>query len=105
MPMPSWLLRIHQFSRLPRLTQLPLGVEITMLLVIKICLLIVLARLCFAEPQAKHMRMPTVLVEQHLLAPATAAVTSLCAAPGNCSAAPDAVNHSPTTSERTHASH
>jgi hypothetical protein len=103
MPMPSWLLRAHQLSRLPRLTQLPLGIEITMLLVIKISLLIVLARLCFAEPQAKHMRMPTALVEQHLLSPA-APSTTLCAAPANCAGLSVSPHHSPTI-EVTHDSH
>jgi hypothetical protein len=104
MPMPSWLLRVHQLSRLPRLTQLPLGVEITMLLVIKISLLFVLARLCFAEPQAKHMRMPTALVEQHLLAPA-APSTTVCAAPANCTGLPDSPHQSTAIIEVTHASH
>lgn len=94
MPMPSWLFRAHRWSRLPRLTQLPLGVEITLLLVIKIALLTVLAKTFFAAPQAKHMRMPTALVEQHLLAPAPAA-----------SGTPAPTVYSSPTTEVTHASH
>nr|WP_198980761.1 cytochrome oxidase putative small subunit CydP [Herbaspirillum sp. ASV7] len=56
--------------KLPRLTRLPLGVEITILLVIKIALITVLAKTFFAHPEAKHMRMPTASVEQRMLAPA-----------------------------------
>ncbi|NUU00813.1 cytochrome oxidase putative small subunit CydP [Herbaspirillum robiniae] len=57
-------------GKLPRLTQLPLGVEITLLLIIKLALITVLARTFFAHPEAKHMRMPTASVEQRMLAPA-----------------------------------
>ncbi|AON55286.1 cytochrome oxidase putative small subunit CydP [Herbaspirillum seropedicae] len=53
--------------KLPRLTQLPLGVEITLLLVIKIALITVLAKTFFAHPQAKHMQMPVQSVEQRML--------------------------------------
>jgi hypothetical protein len=49
---------------------LPLGVEITLLLVIKIALITVLAKTFFAHPEAKHMRMPVQSVEQRMLAPA-----------------------------------
>jgi hypothetical protein len=56
-------------ARWPRLTALPLAAEITVLLTIKLALLCVLARLFFAEPEAKHMRMEPVRVEQRLLAP------------------------------------
>lgn len=66
-------------SRLPRLTNLPLGVEITLLLVIKISLITVLAKTFFAEPQAKHMRMPTASVEQHLLSSSTTPPPSFAA--------------------------
>jgi len=63
--------------RWPRLTQLPLGVEITLLLVIKIALITVLAKTFFAHPEAKHMQMPVQRVEQRMLSfttpqPATA---------------------------------
>jgi hypothetical protein len=57
-------------GKLPRLTQLPLGVEIILLLIIKLALITVLARTFFAHPEAKHMRMPTASVEQRMLAPA-----------------------------------
>ena len=53
--------------KLPRLTQLPLGVEITLLLVIKIALITVLAKTFFAHPEAKHMQMPVQSVEQRML--------------------------------------
>jgi hypothetical protein len=92
MPMPSWLLRICRCSRLPRVTQLPFGVEITMLLVIKICLLMVLARLCFAEPQVEHMHMPATVAGQHSLIPAA---TALCAPSGNCTGLPVSPKHVP----------
>ncbi len=76
MPWPSWLFRIHRLSRLPRLTQLPLGAEIALILLVKIAILTVLAKTFFSEPQAKKMRMPTEQVEQHLLAPAPFTVTT-----------------------------
>jgi len=93
MPISAWLLRTHKLSRLPRLSQLPLGMEITLLLLLKITLLFILARAFFSEPQAKHMHMPTALVEQHLLASAPAPATL------------PASDHSSTTTEVTHASH
>lgn len=55
--------------RRPRLTALPLAAEITILLAVKLALLFVLARLFFAEPEAKHMRMEPARVEQRLFAP------------------------------------
>ena len=57
--------------RWPRLTQLPLGVEITLLLVVKIALITVLAKTFFAHPEAKHMQMPVQRVEQRMLSSAT----------------------------------
>jgi hypothetical protein len=56
-------------ARWLRLTALPLAAEIAVLLAVKLALLFVLARLFFAEPQAKHMRMEPTRVEQRLLAP------------------------------------
>ncbi|MFJ9533407.1 cytochrome oxidase putative small subunit CydP [Herbaspirillum sp. NPDC101396] len=95
MSRPSWLLRTHSLWRLPRLTKLPLGAEIALILVVKIALLTVLAKTFFSEPQAKKMRMPTAQVEQHLLAPA----------PESASPASITTNASPSTSEVPHASH
>ena len=63
----AWLARIR---RLPRLTRWPLGVEITVALVLKLALLTLIWNTFFAAPQAKKMRMPTPQVEQHLLTPA-----------------------------------
>ena len=113
MSMPSWLFRAHKMSHLPRLTQLPLGAEITLLLVIKISLLTVLAKTFFSEPQAKHMRMPTNLVEQHLLTPRPALTPSpngtVTIAEGSVAAmsteSPVSSRNSLTTTEDTHASH
>jgi hypothetical protein len=111
MSIPSWLFRAHRFSRLPRLTKLPLGVEITLLLAIKISLLTVLAKTCFSEPQAKHMRMPIPLVEQHLLMPATPVIalapTSSAAAADSPRADDwsDATTYTSTPTEVTHGPH
>ena len=99
MPRPSWLFRIHRLSHLPRLTQLPLGAEIALILLVKIAILTVLAKTFFSEPQAKKMRMPTEQVEQHLLAPAPA--TAITAPTITTSA----VSTFTSTSEVTHASH
>lgn len=64
------------FALKKRFTRLPLAVEITILLVIKIALLTVLWKAFFSEPQTKKMRMPTDLVEQHMLSPQPAAIPS-----------------------------
>ncbi|EJL91597.1 hypothetical protein PMI16_01554 [Herbaspirillum sp. CF444] len=100
MPRPSWLFRIHRLSRLPRLTQLPLGAEIALILLVKIAILTVLAKTFFSEPQAKKMRMPTEQVELHLLAPATAATSATAA-----TITTGAVTTFTSTLEVTHASH
>lgn len=50
-----------------RWSRLPLAVEITIIVIIKLALLFVLWKLFFSEPQTKKMRMPTALVEQHFL--------------------------------------
>ncbi|MGS0740333.1 cytochrome oxidase putative small subunit CydP [Glaciimonas sp. GG7] len=57
-------IRKHYRKRWPRL---PLWLEITLILIIKLALLFVLWKLFFSTPQTKKMRMPTDLVEQHLL--------------------------------------
>ncbi|MDP5007759.1 MAG: hypothetical protein NWQ13_01865 [Glaciimonas sp.] len=75
-----------------RLTRLPLALEITLILVVKIALLFVLYKLCFSQPQVKKMRMPTALVEQHFLSPPQAH------SPSNASATPTPS----TSSEVTH---
>lgn len=46
---------------------LPLALEIALLLAIKLVMLFAMARLFFAEPQARHMRMEPARVEQRLL--------------------------------------
>ena len=89
------MLRSHRLWRLPRLTKLPLGAEIALILVVKIALLTVLAKTFFSEQQAKKMRMPTAQVEQHLLAPA----------PESASTSSSVSNVSTPTTEVLHASH
>lgn len=102
MPRPSWLFRIHRLSHLPRLTQLPLGAEIALILLVKIAILTVLAKTFFSEPQAKKMRMPTEQVEQHLLAPAPSTAATATTATRITAGA---VSTFTSTSEVTHASH
>lgn len=97
---PSWLSRTHKLSRLPRLTQLPLGVEITLLLLLKVSILMLLAKAFFSEPQAKHMHMPTSLVEQHLLSATIAPASN-----STSNTVLPASDYSPTTTEVTHATH
>jgi hypothetical protein len=94
---PSSLLRKPGLWRLPRLTKLPLGAEIALILVVKIAILTLLAKTFFSEPQAKKMRMPTAQVEQHLLAPAPESVSA--ASPVSTT------NASTSTTEVPHASH
>ena len=53
---------------LPRLTRLPLAVEIAVAVTLKLLLLAWLWQAFFSAPPAQKMRMPTAQVEQHLLA-------------------------------------
>jgi len=48
-------------------TGLPLWLAITLALLVKVLILMALHKAFFAAPQAKKMRMPTPVVEQHLL--------------------------------------
>lgn len=59
-----------------RFTRLPLAVEITLILALKVALLTLLWKAFFSEPQTKKMRMPTALVEQHFLTPQAVALPS-----------------------------
>ncbi|WP_395826309.1 cytochrome oxidase putative small subunit CydP [Collimonas sp.] len=68
-------------KRFPRFTRLPLAVEITLILAIKIALLTLLWKAFFSEPQTKKMRMPTALVEQHFLPPQALTPASLPSTP------------------------
>jgi hypothetical protein len=52
-----------------RLHGYPLALAITLALLLKALLLFGLWKAFFSAPQARHMRMPTAAVEQHLLAP------------------------------------
>jgi hypothetical protein len=62
------------FSRLGKSTSrgLPLWLEILVVLLIKLIALYFLRAAFFSQPKTKHMRLPTPMVEQHLLSPATA---------------------------------
>lgn len=51
--------------------KLPLALAITLALIVKVLILYGLWYAFFSAPQAKHMRMPTAKVEQHLLAPSS----------------------------------
>jgi hypothetical protein len=79
--------------RWPRLTRLPLPLEITLALLIKALILTLLWKVFFAHPQAQHMHMPLSQVEQHLL-PASA--VPAVAQPSPHSENP---NHTPTKAE------
>ena len=46
---------------------MPLAIALAVALIVKLVLLVLLHHAFFAAPQAKHMRMPTAKVEQHLL--------------------------------------
>ena len=52
---------------LRRLHRMPLGLTITLALVVKVLILFMLHKAFFSAPQVKKMRMPTEKVEQHLL--------------------------------------
>lgn len=62
--------------RWPRLTRLPLALEIALALLLKILILTLLWKAFFAHPQAQHMRMPLPRVEQHLLSASAASAAS-----------------------------
>jgi hypothetical protein len=64
------------FSAKKRFTRLPLAVEITLILIVKIALLALLWKAFFSEPQTKKMRMPTALVERHFLSQPSVALPS-----------------------------
>ncbi|MEO8599687.1 MAG: cytochrome oxidase putative small subunit CydP [bacterium] len=57
--------------RWPRLTRLPLALEITLALLLKIAIIFALWYAFFSNPQTKHMLLPTEQVEQHLLTSAS----------------------------------
>ena len=64
------------FHRWPRFTRLPLALEITLALLVKIIILTLLWKFFFSHPQAKKMRLPLPQVEQHLLAQSAPAAPS-----------------------------
>ena len=58
-------MRLPKFSRL---TRLPLALEITLAVLVKIAVLAILWKIFFSTPQTNKMMMPTPQVEQHVLA-------------------------------------
>jgi hypothetical protein len=62
------------FSRLGKSTSrgLPLWLEILVVLLIKLIALYFLRAAFFSQPKTTHMRLPTPMVEQHLLSPGAA---------------------------------
>ncbi|QRX82782.1 cytochrome oxidase putative small subunit CydP [Glaciimonas sp. PAMC28666] len=58
---------MHSFIFPKSWSRLPLWVEISLIVVVKLALLFILWKLFFSAPQTKKMRMPTDLVEQHFL--------------------------------------
>lgn len=63
--------------RLPRPTHLPLALEVTLAVTIKLLLLAWLWHAFFSAPQTKKMRLPTTQVVQHLLSAPPSANTNL----------------------------
>lgn len=53
--------------RWPRLTRMPLALEITLVLIIKFAILFLIWKTFFSQPQAKKMLVPMPQIEQHLL--------------------------------------
>lgn len=60
-------------SRKSSRTGLPLWAEIALVLLVKVALLFFLWQAFFSHPQARHMALPTPVVEKHLLSPKPAA--------------------------------
>ena len=54
--------------KFPHLTRLPLAREISLAVLLKIAILTILWAMFFSAPQTRKMAMPTLQVEQHLLA-------------------------------------
>ena len=84
---------MFSFTASKRWPRIPLALEITIIIIVKLALLHVLWRLFFSEPQTIKMRMPTELVEQHFLTnrPGTTPATPL-ANPATTTTATPSVN-------------
>jgi hypothetical protein len=63
---------VQKVGRRSTRTGLPLWLEITMIIIIKLVSIFLLWKLFFSHPSTKKMRLPTAVVEQHLLTPAIA---------------------------------
>lgn len=88
----------RNFSRWPRLTRLPLALEIALALLLKLAILFALWHTFFSQPQARHMLLPVRQVEQQLLAGAASASV---AAPHIANSTP----YSPSQPKAQHGSH
>lgn len=51
--------------RWPRLTSMPLALEITLVLALKVAIVLLLRQAFFSQPQAKKMLVPALQIEQH----------------------------------------
>ncbi len=61
------LMKQQSIFRWPRLTRMPLALEITIVLLIKFAIIFLLWKTFFSKPQAKKMLVPMPQIEQHLL--------------------------------------
>ncbi len=64
-------MKIQQLWQKSRHTGLPLYLEISIFLCIKLLAIFVMWKLFFSQPQTKKMRLPTTTVERHLLSTPT----------------------------------
>jgi hypothetical protein len=64
-----------RLPKFPHLTRLPLALEITLAVLLKIAILAILWKISFSVPQTKKMTMPAPQVEQHLLAAPAASIS------------------------------
>ena len=64
-------MKTQQLWQKSRHTGLPLYLEISIFLCIKLLAIFIMWKLFFSQPQTKKMRLPTSTVEQHLLSAPT----------------------------------
>ena len=62
--------------RWPRLTSMPLALEITLVVAVKIAIIFVLRQAFFANPQAKKMVVPAQQIERHFFAGAPSGIAA-----------------------------
>jgi len=69
-------MKLQSIFRWPRFTRMPLALEITLVLIIKLAIIFLLWKTFFSKPQAKKMLVPLPQMEQHLLSGTVGAVGS-----------------------------